>query len=353
MVAILTLLRRRGGGGEEYYTFLRDTLLPFSRSCGGCGFWFTCERIVLLSALLSVPLFLSFRMHTIPCHTGPGHLTLLSGTIINHSSQPIQQQKRGIHRRKTKRALSLCGTFLLLRAVGATMPEQQHAVLVTGLPAEGVTETDVRQFMTFCGGIDAIHLFHAEHMRASSPSLTPSSTALVCFKHASSVGYAELLSGSLFQGKVIHIERPTHKEEGEGKEREDAVNAKTALVGANGDKYGDPSTAAGADGFDATDEAVPETMTGLWMRARMQRAATAMRSKADQLVSGAREQVAKVKQGALSLELRATHVVHNVREMREYVPVYGNGPTRAQYDYTPTQPQWGEKPTWLREPCRP
>lgn len=232
------------------------------------------------------------------------------------------------------------------------MEQQQHTVLITGLPAEGTTEQEVRQYIRFCGEVDAIYLFTAHQRAGTTPrSLPASSAALVYFHHRSSVAYAELLSGSLYQGKMIEIHRSTADQAqqelftttADEPVRDDGAASAAAALSTDASTSA-PVTAAAAI------EDIPETMTGLWVRARMQWAVRAMQSRADGLVFGAREKMARARQEVLSLEMKAVHAVRDVYELREWVPVFGNGPTVEQYDYTPTQPQWGEKPAWVRAP---
>ncbi|KPA79093.1 hypothetical protein ABB37_05618 [Leptomonas pyrrhocoris] len=208
--------------------------------------------------------------------------------------------------------------------------QQQHVIVVTGLPPEGLTEDDVRQYLTSCGDIDSIFLFLASQMPTTSPSAAPptSSAALVCFKNASSVAYAELLSGSVFKGKVIQLKRPA----GAGAEGE-LFNSKTAA----------DALRAELNASEEFDKDFSKSMTGWCVRARMRRAAKAMQAKAGQLASGTHENMAKAKQGALAMQLSVRYAVTNAREMRARVPLDDKELTAAQYDYTPTQPQWGEK----------
>lgn len=200
------------------------------------------------------------------------------------------------------------------------------AVVITGLPEQGVTAHDVRQYMTYCGLVQDVVLEPA------------SAAALVYFRDAGSAVFATRLSGGVLKGKVVRLRRATVEE---AKLR--------ALSPAVMEPVADPPPTAAAPALRGG--YTPQTGGGVSMRTRLFRqAAQTAQTHPAQLWSRARDGVTRLALGTASLELRAAHAMADAVDPRERTPVYGNGPTRQQYNYTATQPQWGERPAWLRGP---
>ncbi|KAK7194191.1 hypothetical protein NESM_000333000 [Novymonas esmeraldas] len=210
-----------------------------------------------------------------------------------------------------------------------------HAVVVTGLPAARVTAHDVRQYLTSCGRVEDVQLLSSTNPAAPAAKVA----AYVAFRSPSSVSYAELLSGALFKGEIIRVRRAATAEEAR----------RTAGSGTEPVAPEATPGVAMAPAATAPRGHTPHVGDGASVRTRLLRqAAVSAEERGSQLWARAREGITRLAYEAASLELKASHVVADALNPREPTPVYGNAPTRRQYNHTPTQPQWGEPPAWQR-----
>ncbi|KAG5477727.1 hypothetical protein LSCM1_05024 [Leishmania martiniquensis] len=218
-----------------------------------------------------------------------------------------------------------------------TLWSPNHAAVVTGLPAQGISTHDVRQFMTFCGAVKDVHLFPAA---GTSPAATTS--ALVLFESSSSVPYAEVFGGGVFKGKAVFVRRATAAEvealtvcsDSEPVAVEAAAMPPPPKQAPAGAQVPIPGAGNGAPAPSSLLQHVTQTVN----------------DGRDRLWAQAREGMMQFAHSAATLELKAAEAVAEARSPQVPTSVYGSELAPQQYYYTPAQPQWGKPPTWQRTP---
>ncbi|KAG5500720.1 hypothetical protein JIQ42_04743 [Leishmania sp. Namibia] len=214
-----------------------------------------------------------------------------------------------------------------------------YAVVITGLPAQGISAHDVRQFMTFCGAVKDVRLFPAA---STSSSASATRSALVLFESSSSVPYAEVLGGGVFRGKAVFVRRAT------------AAEVETLSVCCDAEPVAVKAAAVPLPPVQASVEGpahasvvgnsapVPSNL--------LQQVSRTISDQRGRLWTQVRDGVMKLAHRAATLEIKAAEAVAEARITQVPPCVHGNGPAPQQYYHTPAQPQWGEQPTWQRTP---
>lgn len=187
--------------------------------------------------------------------------------------------------------------------------------------SDRVSAGDIEQYMTRCGRVARVHLVEASPRHA-----------MIYFTDERSVRYAQLLTGAAFKGKAITITPHCTDSIATEPIADDAV----AATEPTRHPPADPSAAGVA--LKAT------TAVGASPNSFIAHSVAAVDEYRKVWKTTASDKMAQLCSVAYDVELSLSQAISNAMGARQPTPVYGNGPTREQYDFTATQPQWGRRP---------
>ncbi|ORC84547.1 uncharacterized protein TM35_000431150 [Trypanosoma theileri] len=203
-------------------------------------------------------------------------------------------------------------------------------VKLNGISSDA-TARDVEEFMMYCGSVRTVVLT-ADAMSETGQS------AIVEFENSNGVEMAQLLSGAVFQHHEVHIE-PFNDQK---KNVETEIGASTGTI-----PTGIPTTTTTTTTAtttvpnpDSTENYRPPSLLRSAMEAMEKLQERKILSKGGKLLNRLREEAKQVPKGISSVTLQ---VIDSV-ESNNVAP--GTKATLDQWDYMPTQPQWGKKAEW-------